>query len=99
MTITTEDLMQEAAELREQAAPGERHSLHITNSDGDARYMWDPSNREEVAVAKAAFKTAKKKGMLAYAVDPETGGRTGEVIQEFDETKGKIIMVRQTAGG
>ena len=73
--------------------------LHITDETGDTRIMWDPAVADEVATAKAAFNAAKKKGMLAYAVDAETGGRTGEVIREFDETKGKIIMIRQTRGG
>ena len=76
-----------------------KHSLHITDASGDTRVMWDPAVADEVSAAKAAFDDAKKRGMLAYAVDPDTGGRSGEVIREFDETKGKIIMVRQTQGG
>ena len=77
----------------------ERHTLHITDETGDARIMWDPAVADEVSAAKAAFDKGKKRGMLAYSVDPESGGRTGEVIREFDETRGKIIMVRQTRGG
>jgi hypothetical protein len=75
------------------------HALHITDTTGDTKVMWDPGNADEVAAAKAAFDAAKKKKMLAYAVDPDTGGQTGEVIREFDPARGKIIMVRQTAGG
>jgi hypothetical protein len=77
----------------------ERNTLHITDSTGDTRIMWDPAVADEVDTAKAAFKKAKSKGMLAYAVDPDSGGRTGEVITEFDQTRGKIIMIRQTQGG
>jgi hypothetical protein len=77
----------------------EKNVLHITDPTGDTRIMWSPDVADEVATAKAAFKEAKKKGMLAYAVDPESGGRTGEVLTEFDATKGKVIMVRQTQGG
>ena len=77
----------------------ERHTLHITDETGDTRIMWDPAVADEVDTAKAAFDKGKKKGMLAYSVDPDSGGRTGEVIREFDETRGKIIMVRQTRGG
>lgn len=76
-----------------------KNSLHITDATGDTRIMWDPAVADEVSTAKAAFDQAKKKGMLAYAVDPDSGGRTGEVITTFDETKGKIIMVRQAVGG
>jgi len=77
----------------------EKNVLHITDATGDTRIMWDPDVKDEVSTAKAAFDAAKKKGMLAYAVDPDTGGRTGEVIREFDKTRGKIIMIRQTRGG
>lgn len=82
-----------------QTAERPQHVLHITNATGDNRIMWDPENRASVAVAKAAFKEGKKGKMLAYSVDPDTGGRTGEVISEFDETLGKIIMIKQTQGG
>jgi hypothetical protein len=75
------------------------NTLHITDASGDTRIMWDPANTDEVDTAKAAFDEGKRKGMLAYAVDPDSGGRTGEVIREFDPNKGKVIMVRQTVGG
>lgn len=75
-----------------------RHMLSITDGTGDTRIMWDPKNKDEVGAAKAAFDAAKSKGMLAYAVD-DNGGRTGEVIREFDKKAGKIIMVRQPVGG
>jgi hypothetical protein len=91
--------MTQTLERTEEQTPRVEHTLHITDATGDTRHMWDPAVPDEVATARAAFNAAKKKGMLAYAVDPETGGRTGEVIREFDETKGKIIMVRQTQGG
>lgn len=74
------------------------NTLHITDESGDTRIMWDPANRDEVRTAKAAFDEAKKRGMLAYAVTPG-GEQSGEVIRDFDPARGKIIMVRQTAGG
>lgn len=76
----------------------DRHMLSITDGTGDTRLMWDPKNKDEVTAAKAAFDAAKSKGMLAYKVDDE-GGRTGEVIREFDKKAGKIIMIRQPQGG
>jgi hypothetical protein len=75
------------------------NTLHITDASGDTRIMWNPRDKDEVAAAKAAFDAAKGRGMLAYSVDPESGDSTGEVIREFDKKHGKIIMVRQTAGG
>lgn len=80
------------------ATAPEKHLLSITDATGDTRIMWNPNDTDEVDTAKAAFDAAKKKGMLAYAVNND-GGRTGEVIREFDKDRGKIIMVRQTQGG
>lgn len=76
----------------------ERHILSIADPSGDTRIMWDPKSKDDVATAKAAFDQAKKKGMLAYAVDPESADK-GEVIREFDPKAGKIIMSRQLQGG
>lgn len=98
MTQVQETAEQTLARLQAQTAPAV-HELIITDATGDSRHMWDPGNPDEVATARAAFKQGKKNRMLAYAVDPETGGRTGEVITEFDPELGKIVMVRQTRGG
>ena len=76
----------------------ERNMLSIADATGDTRIMWDPKNKDEVATAKAAFDAAKKKGMLAYSVDPESADK-GEVIREFDPKAGKIIMTKPLAGG
>ena len=74
-------------------------TLHIMDETGDTRLMWDPRNQDEIDIAKAAFKKAKDKGMIAYTVDPDTGEKTGTVIREFDEKAGKIIMAPQLVGG
>lgn len=74
-----------------------KNTLHITDETGDTRLMWDPTNKDEVDTAKAAFQKAKAKGMLAYSVNAD--GSQGEVIRDFDKKAGKIIMVRQTVGG
>jgi hypothetical protein len=73
--------------------------LSIPDATGDTRIMWDPSDSDEVDAARAAFNTAKAKGMLAYTVDPDDPTKHGEVIRKFDATRGKIIMAKQTAGG
>ena len=77
----------------------ERNMLSIADVTGDTRIMWDPRDADEVKVAKEAFDKAKKKGMLAYAVDEKSGNKSGEVIREFDPARGKIIMTKQLAGG
>jgi len=75
------------------------HTLTITDATGDTKIIWDPDKPDEVAAAKAAFDAGKKKKMLSYSVDPDSGARTGEVIREFDPQAGKIIMIPQTRGG
>ena len=80
------------------AVTDEKHMLSVPDSGGDARIMWDPRDSDEVKVARNAFDAAKKKGMLAYAVD-EKGDKTGEVIREFDPSRSKIIMTKQLQGG
>lgn len=76
----------------------QRNMLSIPDVSGDIRLMWDPRDRDEVKAAKEAFDKAKKKGMLAYAVD-DKGEKSGEVIREFDPTRSKIIMTKQLVGG
>lgn len=73
--------------------------LSIPDETGDTRIMWDPSNKDERATAKAAFEAAQQKGMAAFMVNPDSGERTGEIIREFPKKAGKIIMVRQLVGG
>ena len=76
----------------------EKHVLSIADATGDTRIMWNPNNKDEVSTARAAFDEAKKKGMVAYAVDPDSADK-GEVIRKFDPEAGKIIMSRQLQGG
>ena len=71
--------------------------LSIADPTGDTRLMWDPRNKDEVETAKAAFKKAQDKGMLAYLVGED--GEQGEVIREFPKKAGKLIMTRQLVGG
>lgn len=73
--------------------------LSIADPSGDTRIMWDPRIDDEVKVAKEAFHKAKKKGMLAYAVDENSGEKTGTVLTEFDPEAGKVIMTKQLQGG
>ncbi len=74
------------------------NTLHVLDQTGDTRTMWDPNVDEEVKAAKAQFDSLKKKGYLAYRVDPDTGNK-GQVMREFDPKAGKIIMQPQMVGG
>lgn len=72
--------------------------MRITDTDaGDLKFSWDPDNEDEVAVAKAAFKKAKKKGLTFYKVSKNN--KRGSVITEFDEEAERIVGVPQVVGG
>lgn len=100
MTTTTQETPEQTiARLdSELEQPVTEHLLSIADITGDNRIMWNPADPASVDVARAAFKAAKKKGMLAYSVDKK-GGKTGEVIRDFDPEAGKIIMTKQLQGG
>jgi hypothetical protein len=71
--------------------------LCVMDMTGDSKTIWDPSNADEVAAARATFDTLKKKRYLAYKVKAD--GEKGELISDFDPTAGKIIMSPMMAGG
>jgi hypothetical protein len=64
---------------------------------GDNKIEWNPGNKDQVEIARAAFDAAKAKGYLAYTLD-ESGHR-GEVIRRFDPSAERIIMSPQPIGG
>jgi len=72
--------------------------MHELNHEGDTKIVWDSENPEEVAVAKAAFTAARKKGMLAYAAQGAKGER-GSQVREFDASAERIILVKPMQGG
>jgi hypothetical protein len=80
-----------------ESAPPAEHTLHVLDSSGDTRTIWNPGNQAEVDAAKATFNRLKKAGYLAYSVDED--GEKGEVIRTFDPQAGRIIMSPQLVGG
>ena len=73
-------------------------TMRIMDRSGDQTITWRRGNDEEVAVARAAFDTARRKGMLAYKVDPDNKGK-GEVMRTFDPAAGEVILAPQVVGG
>lgn len=71
----------------------------IPDPSGDTRIMWDPRNKDDLATAEAAFDSARKNGMTVYLVNPESGESSGEIVHKFPKKEGKLIAVRQIAGG
>jgi hypothetical protein len=72
--------------------------MHELNHEGDTKIVWDAENPDEVAIAKKAFDTARKKGMLAYSAQGAKGER-GAQIREFDPDAERIILVAALQGG
>lgn len=72
-------------------------TLFTMDESGDTRLQWNKGNRTEVTAAKARFDMLKARGYLAYRVNA-TGGQ-GEVLDEFDASAQRIIMVPQMVGG
>lgn len=69
----------------------------IIDTTGDTKYIWDVNNEDEVEVARNMFNQLKKKNYVAYSVG--RNGKKDEIIREFDETLGKIIMIPPVIGG
>ena len=72
-------------------------TLHVLDHSGDTRIEWDPSNPDEVEMARRAFKTAQDKKMLIYKTRAD--GSKAEQLREFDPRAERIIATRQTVGG
>ena len=72
------------------------HTLRVLDHNGDSTITWNPSNEDEVEIARSAFAAAKGKGYLAYT---DVDGGQGEVLKDFDPQAGAIIMAPALAGG
>lgn len=73
------------------------NELLVMDHTGDTKTIWNPDNEDEVEAARSTFKKLRKKGYLAYKV--KKGGESGEAIDEFDPSLGKIILSPPMAGG
>jgi hypothetical protein len=77
---------------------GKKSLLRIMDPEhGDLKTMWDPDNEEEVEIARKAFDSAKKKGLVGYRVDKK-GGQAA-VMNEFDPDAKAMIMAPAVKGG
>jgi hypothetical protein len=73
------------------------NSLSVLDGTGDTRIEWNPSDPDEVEMARKAFKAAKDKKMLIYKTRAD--GSRAEQLREFDPHAERIIATRQTVGG
>jgi len=72
-------------------------TLHVLDETGDTRIEWNPSDKDEVEMARKAFKAAQDKKMLIYKTRRD--GSRGEQMREFDPNAERIVATRQTVGG
>ncbi len=72
--------------------------LRIMDQTGDHKIIWDTSRPDEVQEARGTFERLRAKGYIAYRVNPGDGGK-GEIMREFDQAAGKIILAPAMQGG
>lgn len=72
--------------------------LEIIDPTGDTKIIWDKDNEDEIAMAQAAFDTAKKKGMSVFTVKGKNGEQDKR-IDKFDPKHERLIAVPAMAGG
>lgn len=71
--------------------------MHIMDSTGDTKVMWNPRDADEVKNAEETFDRLRGRGFRAFRV--KRNGEQGEQITTFDKDAEKIIFVPQLAGG
>lgn len=71
--------------------------MRIMSQNGDDRITWDTKFPKQVKEAGNKFKELVKKGYKACV--PQSDGKPGHEIKEFDPALGEVIMVPQTSPG
>lgn len=83
---------------RVEDAPPTAILFQVMGLSGDRKQMWDPNQADEVDDARRSFSNLRKKGFLAYKVNPKDGSK-GEQITEFDPAMGAVIFTPPMVGG
>jgi hypothetical protein len=71
--------------------------MSILDATGHTKQTWDSENADEVAAAKAMFKSLTDKGFRAFRVKPN--GQEGEPMTRFDPEAESMILTPQMRGG
>lgn len=73
-------------------------TLHVLDTTGDTKLIWDRNNEDEVSAARKMFDDLKRKQFMAYKAEGKEG-KKGEVIHNFDPDAERIIMAPRMVGG
>jgi hypothetical protein len=73
-------------------------TMHVLDSGGDTKIMWNADNQDEVRAARLHFQSLREKHYLAFKAEGREGTR-GTQITEFDANLERIIMVPRSVGG
>ena len=74
-----------------------RHEMAWMDRTGHSKLAWDPSNTEEVAVARDTFARMTREGYRAFR--PGAGGEPGVRMDTFDPAASAMILVAHLRGG
>ncbi len=80
-----------------------KHVMDVLDQTGHTSIGWNPDNEGEVAIARAAFDDAVKRGYHAFHVTEditkEGGAKSGARMTTFDPDAEKMILMPQLRGG
>ena len=78
-----------------------QHVMKVLDQTGHTTHGWDADKPDEVAIAKAAFDAAIKKGYRAFNVieDKDGESKRGTPMTTFDPAAEQMILVPQLQGG
>jgi hypothetical protein len=87
---------------REESVTMTKHVMNILDQTGHTTIGWDPDDESEVAIAKAAFDSARTRGYHAFhVIEDEEGGKPkrGARMETFNPEAEKMILMPQLQGG
>jgi hypothetical protein len=73
------------------------HLQIVMNSNGDARYAFNPSDVLSTAAAEARFNELTRKGFRPVALAKD--GAAGELLRTFDPQVRQTLFIPQLQGG
>lgn len=73
------------------------NEMQVMDPTGHTQVRWNPSNGDEIKIARAVFTKMRKKGYQAFYAG-KFGGKKGR-MDEFDPEADRLILIPQLVGG